>query len=81
MEYHSLASNIARLQNMATNGRWLCAGVALINYLAGSPLLALLMIATFFLAILADAFRVNAFSLLVYLYGATIFFLSTLNVW
>lgn len=75
------AFNIARLQNIATNGRWFCAGVTLINYLSGSPILALLMLFTLVLAVVADILRVTAFSLAVYAYAAVIGFLSLLNVW
>ena len=73
--------DIARLQNMATNGRWFCAGVAVINYLGGSPVLAFLMLLTLVLAIAADILRANAFSLFVYAYAAWVTFLSALNVW
>lgn len=75
------AFNIARLQNMATNGRWFCAGVAALNYLSGAPILAILMLMTLVLAIAADILRLSAFSLLVYLYAALIAFISLLNVW
>lgn len=75
------AFNIARLQNMATNGRWFCAGVAVVNYLSGAPILALLMLMVFVLAIAADVIRLSAFSALVYLYAAFIAGLSILNVW
>lgn len=75
------ASEIARAQNMAANGRWFCAGVALIDYLSGSPSLAVLMLFTLVLAIAADIFRSNAFSILVYAYAAWIVLFSLLNVW
>lgn len=75
------AFNIARLQNMATNGRWFCVGVSLINYLSGSPLLALLMLLTLILAVAADLLRVPAFGVFCYAYAATIFAFSLLNLW
>lgn len=75
------APTIARAQNIATNGRWFCAGVAVINYLGGSPALAFLMLFTLALAIAADILRANAFSLFVYAYAAWVTFLSALNVW